>query len=125
MATERKNPYDLTDWFEGFKSALDYMEEHPDSIDVIIADHRLPDGQGVKLQPARVRELIRWLQGRQEAAGAGLSSFGPLAYALVESPRHARKLAGAVRDWLQARDMHYSLFISPVQNHGARVQKSG
>lgn len=25
-----------------------YMEDHPDSIDVIIADHRLPDGQGVK-----------------------------------------------------------------------------
>jgi len=32
----------------GVAQSQRYMEEHPDSIDVIIADHRLPDGQGVK-----------------------------------------------------------------------------
>ena len=32
----------------GVEQSRRYMEEHPDSIDVIIADHRLPDGQGVK-----------------------------------------------------------------------------
>ena len=32
----------------GVEQARRFMDEHPDSIDVIIADHRLPDGQGVK-----------------------------------------------------------------------------
>lgn len=32
----------------GIEQSRRYMEEHPDSIDLIIADHRLPDGQGVK-----------------------------------------------------------------------------
>ena len=32
----------------GIEQARRFMEEHPDSIDLIIADHRLPDGQGIK-----------------------------------------------------------------------------
>jgi DNA-binding NtrC family response regulator len=32
----------------GIEEARRFMEDHPDTIDLIIADHRLPDGQGVK-----------------------------------------------------------------------------
>lgn len=32
----------------GIEDARRFMEDHPDAIDLIIADHRLPDGQGVK-----------------------------------------------------------------------------
>jgi DNA-binding NtrC family response regulator len=32
----------------GIEDARRFMEDHPDTIDLIIADHRLPDGQGVK-----------------------------------------------------------------------------
>jgi DNA-binding NtrC family response regulator len=32
----------------GIEEARRYMDDHPDTTDLIIADHRLPDGQGVK-----------------------------------------------------------------------------
>ncbi|RKX33025.1 MAG: hypothetical protein DRP71_11135 [Verrucomicrobia bacterium] len=32
----------------GIEDARRFMEDHPDGIDLIVADHRLPDGQGVK-----------------------------------------------------------------------------
>ena len=33
----------------GIEEARRFIEDHPDTIDVIVADHRLPDGQGIKL----------------------------------------------------------------------------
>ena len=32
----------------GIEEARRFMDDHPDTTDLIIADHRLPDGQGVK-----------------------------------------------------------------------------
>ena len=32
----------------GIEEARRFMDDHPDTTDLIIADHRLPDGQGIK-----------------------------------------------------------------------------
>ena len=63
MATERKNPYDLTDWFEGFKSALDYMEEHPEIKEVINQPERIGNPYQVG---GRVISAEEWIEKQRK-----------------------------------------------------------
>jgi len=66
----------------------------------------------LNLQPERVKDLINYLQSN--SYGAGLSSFGPLCYALVDGDKSAKALS----EDLLAR--YETVFISQPNNEGAK-----
>ena len=63
----------------GIEDSRRYMEDHPDTTDLIIADHRLPDGQGVKfvISPGHPESLLPVVvEAGEEAVHFQLATFG-------------------------------------------------
>ena len=55
------------------------------------------------------------------AAGAGMSSFGPLVYGLCEK-EDAREVMGAGEDFLGENEIGYDSFISSTDNGAKRIE---
>jgi beta-RFAP synthase len=73
--------------------------------------------QGGTYSSAAVAELVSFLRGRR-AVGVGQSSWGPTVFAVVDSPEHADKLAGALRQKYAAA---CEVLVTRAADHGARV----
>ncbi|MBS7287781.1 MAG: beta-ribofuranosylaminobenzene 5'-phosphate synthase [Candidatus Freyarchaeota archaeon] len=74
----------------------------------------------VSLQPPLVKELIASML-RWGAAGAGMSSFGPAVFGVVEGKRAAISLLSDVENYLSA--VGGECFIARANNVGAQVSK--
>ncbi|MFQ5999011.1 MAG: beta-ribofuranosylaminobenzene 5'-phosphate synthase [Candidatus Bathyarchaeia archaeon] len=73
----------------------------------------------LELQDPIVEELLHFFV-EKGALGAGMSSFGPTAYGLVDEQSTAEQLAESVREFLDNR-MGGDVFFSKVNNSGAKV----
>lgn len=73
---------------------------------------------GADLAPPRSIELVEHLL-REGAAGAGISSFGPAVYGIVEGARGARQLHDSVMPHLTKGS---KAFITQADNRGARIR---
>ncbi len=73
---------------------------------------------GADLSPPRSIELVEHLL-HEGAAGAGISSFGPVVYGIVEGARGARQLQDSVMPHLREGG---KVFITQADNRGARIR---
>ncbi|MHA1710906.1 MAG: beta-ribofuranosylaminobenzene 5'-phosphate synthase family protein, partial [Candidatus Freyarchaeota archaeon] len=73
----------------------------------------------VSLQPPDVKELMD-LMLKCGAAGAGMSSFGPAVFGVIDGWRSASSLLSNVEAFLSGRG---EAFIAKVNNSGAQVLK--
>ena len=73
---------------------------------------------GADLAPTRSVELVEHLL-REGAAGAGISSFGPAVYGIVESARGAHQLHDSVMPILMEGA---TVFVTQADNRGARIR---
>lgn len=72
----------------------------------------------VNLQVPMIKRLIHFLRDNG-AYGAGMSSFGPIVYGLVDSEREAQVLAGRVREFLG--EVSHEIYVAAPNNHGAEI----
>jgi len=73
-----------------------------------------------ELQDEVVKKLYDFYY-EQNALGAGLSSFGPTTYALVDGKAAAKKLRDEIEKYLTEQDITCDVQYSNVDNEGARV----
>jgi beta-ribofuranosylaminobenzene 5'-phosphate synthase len=76
------------------------------------------------LQDDLVKNLYRFYY-ENDALGAGLSSFGPTTYALVDGEARARKLRDELEKLLKDLGVGCDIQYSNVDNAGAKIQISG
>jgi len=74
----------------------------------------------VDLQPPHVRGLMRVLV-ESGAAGAGMSSFGPLVFGLCRK-RDADDVRTAGEEYLRARGVKFDSFLSATDYGGSRIE---
>jgi beta-ribofuranosylaminobenzene 5'-phosphate synthase len=72
----------------------------------------------ISLQDKVTRRVLRFLQ--ENSAGAGMSSFGPLCYALMEGNEEALRLEDEARRWMNNRGFKFTTFVTNANNTGAR-----
>jgi beta-ribofuranosylaminobenzene 5'-phosphate synthase len=70
-----------------------------------------------KLRGKEHLKLLKFMTENSE--GAGLSSFGPATYAIVEGRKNANNLALKVKEFMQSHNMGSNLFITQASNTGA------
>ncbi len=58
----------------------------------------------------------------ERSSGAGLSSFGPATFAIVEGKRDAVRLADEVREYMATHRLGSNAFITRASNSGARIE---
>ena len=77
-----------------------------------------------KIENELQHEEIKKLQDfylENSAFGAGLSSFGPATYAIVEGERSAKKLMEGAQKYLDEEGLDGEVFYSNVNNKGAEI----
>ncbi len=76
----------------------------------------------IQLQKSIVKELIGWMV-ENGAYGAGMSSFGPVVYGLVDGTHKAEKLKDKINQFLDEKNIGGKVFSTKVNNKGAIVKE--
>jgi beta-ribofuranosylaminobenzene 5'-phosphate synthase len=73
----------------------------------------------VELQPQPVLEIMEYMQ-KNGASGAGISSFGPVVYGVVENVREGRKLQKEAQKMLD-ESLGGKVMLTKAKNRGAEI----
>jgi len=74
----------------------------------------------IGLQDPVVKELLDFLRAR--GVGAGMSSFGPLCFGVVEGDAKAEQLRLEVAEFLKQKGFESDVFVSKAKNSGAEIE---